>query len=281
MNIRLKIAGVVVIAVCVATLFVYSFSVSSSVLRVWFLDVGQGDAALIQAPDLQQILIDGGPGKQVLRELGSVLPFWDTTIDTIILTHADSDHSAGLLPVLDIYTVTRIIDPGVSSDGELYTELRQRAEEKNVQWIYARAGQVIDLGGGVVLRIIFPDRNVSDVETNIGSVVARLEYGETEFLFTGDSPKQIEEYLVGVRKNYLHADVLKVGHHGSRTSTGQEFLNAVSPLYAVISAGKDNKFGHPHKEVVDELLAGHINILETFARGTIEFVSDGKTVNVE
>ena len=278
---RIKIVGALAVVVCVVTLFLFSFARYDSLLRVWFLDVGQGDSALIQAPDLQQILIDGGPGKQVLRALGAVLPLWDNTIDTVVLTHADSDHSAGLLNVLDRYTVTRIIDPGVSSDGELYKELRRQADYKHIQWIYARAGQVVDLGGGVVLRILFPDRNVSDVETNIGSVVARLEYGKTSFLFMGDSPKNIEDYLVAVRENYLHADVLKVGHHGSHTSTGQDFLNAVSPLYAVISAGKDNKFGHPHKEVVDELLAGHISILETFASGTIVFVSDGRKVLVD
>lgn len=278
---RIKIVGAVIVVVGVITLLSFSFSRNSSVLRVWFLDVGQGDSTLIQAPDSQQILIDGGPGKQVLRALGTVLPFWDNTIDTVILTHADSDHSSGLLSVLDRYAVTRIIDPGVSSDSELYKELRQRAKEKHVQWLHARAGEVIDLGDGVVLRIIFPDRDVTNVETNIGSVVAQLEYGETKFLFMGDSPKQIEDYLMGVRRNYLHADVLKVGHHGSRTSTGQDFLDAVSPLYAIISAGKDNKFGHPHKEVIDELIAGHIHILETFASGTIEFASDGKNLVVE
>lgn len=145
---------------------------------------------------------------------------------------------------------------------------------------FARRGQRYDLGGGVFLDILFPDTNASTMESNTSSIVARLVYDETSFLLTGDSPKAIEEYLVLIEGEYLKSDVLKVGHHGSRTSTAEMFLDEVSPQYAVISAGADNSYGHPHLEVTDALFNAGLTTLNTGEVGRIVFWSDGQSLEL-
>ncbi len=274
-------------------------------LTVAFLDIGQGDAIFIQAPNGNQILLDGGPGKAVLRELSKVMPFYDRSIDVVIASHADQDHVGGLPDVLRKYKVGIFMEPGVPGESSSYEELerlvtKEEGEEK-IKKILARRGMVVDLGGGAVLQILFPDRDPSGMETNMSSIVARLVYGENEFLLTGDSPKAIEEYLVSLEKNpkeghlqnapvpegalqedfSLQSDVLKAGHHGSKTSTSPTFLGAVSPKYVVISSGKNNRYGHPHQEVLDILDTFGAKILRTDTSGRIIFKSNGKMLQVK
>ncbi|KKP80420.1 MAG: internalization-related competence protein ComEC/Rec2 protein, partial [Parcubacteria group bacterium GW2011_GWB1_35_5] len=135
------------------------------------------------------------------------------------------------------------------------------------------------LGDGVVLQILFPDRDPAGMETNTSSIIARLVYGENEFLFTGDSPKSIENYLISL--GGLESDVLKAGHHGSKTSTSPDFVTAVSPEYVVISAGKDNRYGHPSQEVLDILNNFGAEILRTDKDGRIVFESDGESLKIK
>jgi competence protein ComEC len=144
--------------------------------------------------------------------------------------------------------------------------------------VYARRGQEISLGASTTLTIIYPEGSVADLESNTASIVLKVTYGTTSFLLTGDSPKNIEEYLVLTQGDGLQSTVLKVGHHGSRTSTSELFLDAVQPTYAVISAGRDNRYGHPHTEVTDALFNAGVEILATADMGTITFMSDGATV---
>lgn len=271
------------IALCIlANIFIWQAVVraQNAVLTVSFLDVGQGDAIFIRAPGGNQALIDGGPGRAVLRQLSSVMPFYDRTIDVIVSTHPDKDHIGGLPEVLKRFRVGAIVEPGVSADTSFYEEFTARAsEEAGAVRVTARAGQTIDLGGGARLVILFPDRDVSGLETNTASIVARLEYGDTAFILTGDSPQSIETYLVS-RGAPLNADVLKLGHHGSRTSSADAFVGAVSPEYAIISAGKDNTYGHPHKEVLDTLARFNIPFLGTYEKGTVVIESDGERIRV-
>ena len=250
-------------------------------LTVSFLNVGQGDAIFIEAPSGNQILIDGGPSKSVLRELSKVMPFYDRSIDVVIATHADQDHVGGLPDVLKEYKVGIFMEPGVSGPSSSYEELEKIVDNEeakgSIKKILARRGMDVDLGGGAILQIIFPDRDPAGMETNMSSIVARLVYGENEFLLTGDSPIAIENYLVSLESqgSTLTSDVLKAGHHGSKTSTGAEFVSAVSPEYAVISVGKDNKYGHPNKEVLDILSNFGAKILRTDEMGGVVFKSDG------
>ena len=143
---------------------------------------------------------------------------------------------------------------------------------------FARRGQTFDLGDGVKLMVLFPDTDPTEFESNTASIVTRLVYGDTAFMLTGDSPKSIEEYLVLVEGEHLQSDVLKAGHHGSRTSTSELFLAEVDPDYAVISAGKDNSYGHPHVEVTDALFNYGVETFSTADSGHVVFWSDGKTV---
>lgn len=247
-------------------------------LTVAFLDVGQGDAVFIESPNGNHVLIDGGKGRAVLEALGSVMSPWDRSIDVVMATHPDLDHIGGLPNVFARYNVGMFIDPGVQDSGADYRALTAAVQTEGLVPIRGRSGMTLDLGGGAVLEIIFPDRDMDTADPNVGSIVVRLTYGSISFLLTGDSPATVETYLVDRYQSALESTVLKLGHHGSRTSSSEPFLDAVAPQYAVISVGCDNTYGHPHHEVVDRLAARHIDTLNTCTDGTIRFSSDGITV---
>lgn len=250
-------------------------------LCVVFLDVGQGDAAFIQSPSGRQMLIDTGRNQDVLRALSEVMSFSDRDIDYVMATHPDADHIGGLGVVLDRFSVAHIIRTDNESDTALWGEAKEKIEVEGAMVTTAMRGQRFDLGGGVYLDVLFPDVDVVDYESNASSIVARLAYGEISFMLTGDAPKSIEEYLVLIEGEYLESDVLKVGHHGSRTSTSELFLAEVSPTYAVISAGKDNSYGHPDLEVTDALFNAGVETFNTADHGHIIFWSDGKAVSLK
>lgn len=251
----------------------------SAALTVAFLDVGQGDAVFIQSPTGKQILVDGGRDRSVLRELGKHVSPFDRSIDVVIATHPDADHISGLTGVFERYSVGAYLSPGIPNDTSQTKALVDAvAHEPGVKDVLARRGMQIHFGEGVRLDILFPDRDVSGLETNTGSIVARLIYGETSFLLTGDSPLAIENYLVSLDGGVLESNVLKAGHHGSRTSTGEAFLDTVQPAYVVVSAGKDNSYGHPHKEIVERIKTQGATQLSTMGEGAVVFVSDGRAV---
>lgn len=250
---------------------------------VAFLDVGQGDAIFIESPSGNQVLVDGGVGRGVLREISKVMKFYDRSLDVVVATHPDADHVGGLVDILENYEVDLFLEPGVESDTDIYESLKTQVGKLEsggkIKKILARAGMQIDLGGGAFLEILFPEKDVSGWETNTASIVARLVYGENEFLLTGDSPSAIENYLV-YKKYNLESDVLKLGHHGSRTSSSDNFVRAVNPEYAVVSSGKDNRYGHPHQEVLALLEKLNIKTLRTDTSGSIIFKSDGVNLKI-
>lgn len=245
-------------------------------LTVSFLNVGQGDAILIESPSGTEVLIDGGRDRSVLRELPKRLGPLDRSIDLVIATHPDADHIGGLPGVFKQYRVERFMEPGVQSDTNPSQALAAvvRAEE-NLATTQARRGLRLHLGEGAYADILFPDREVPLLETNTGSIVVRVVYGATSFLLSGDSPRAIEEWLVQLDEERLHSDVLKAGHHGSRTSTSEAWLAAVDPSFVVISAGKDNSYGHPHQEVLERIAASGATTVSTIDEGTIIFSSNG------
>jgi competence protein ComEC len=259
----------------------------SNRLSVSFLDVGQGDSILISSPSNQHILVDGGPSPEaVTYALGKELPFWEHTIDLVVLTHAHDDHITGLVEVLRRYEVEQVLYPeDVDYTSNAYSEWLGLVEEKGIESTRAQAGQVIDLGSGATLEVLHPpaeylEGTESDIDNN--GIVLRLEMGEISFLLTADLFKDGELYLVCQRLE-LGSTVLKVSHHGSSTSTYPRFLDAVDPDVAVISAGADNPFGHPSDEVMARLMAevSKENIYLTSERGTITFSTDGERLWVE
>ncbi len=264
-----------------ANLFIWNaiFAESrSGILTVAFLDVGQGDAIFIEAPNGNQMLIDGGIGSVVLRQLGAVMPFYDKTIDIVMATHPDQDHISGLLDVLERYKVDFVMEPGAESETAVYKEFEKLIDEKQIKKILARRGMKLVLSDDAYILILFPDRDVSKMDTNDASIVAKLVYGETSFLFTGDSPQKIENFLTSIDGAALRSDVLKVGHHGSKTSSSDVFIGFVSPAISVISAGKDNRYGHPHSEVLERLTRFGSAIVRTDEAGVLIFKTDGNII---
>jgi competence protein ComEC len=250
-------------------------------LHISFLDIGQGDAILIQTPAHQDILIDGGPSPQAISlELGKKLPFWDRTIDLVVLTHPSADHATGLVEVLHRYEVKRVLYPDLNFKSDIYDEWLRLVEEKDIKYTLAQAGQQIDLGKGAVIEVLNPPKTLlsvtsSDIDNN--GMVLRLSMDEVSFLLTADIRQEAEFELINRRAD-LYSTVLKVAHHGSDTSTCQEFLAVVNPQLAVISVGADNSYGHPTPEVMERLeeKLGSKNIYRTDEHGTVEFITDGK-----
>ncbi len=251
---------------------------SPGTLRVYFLDVGQGDAIFFETPSGKQGLIDGGKNRQVVSELGRLMPFGDREIDLLIATHPDADHIGGLVEVVNRFDIGLFLEPGVAAANSLDEELRARLEKRGVEPEVARRGQVINFGDGVLVTILFPNQDVSKWDTNDASVSLILSYGEHQFLLTGDAGIKTENILMQLSRGELDVEVLKAGHHGSRTSTALHFAQTVSPEYAVISAGKDNSYGHPHPEVVKILQSVGAKIVSTAELGTVRFESDGKVL---
>jgi competence protein ComEC len=241
---------------------------------VAFLDVGQGDAVFIQGPNGNQLLYDAGPPSgAVLRELGRMMPIWDRSIDVLVMSHPDLDHSGGIPDVLRRYNVDLLLEPGKFSGNGAYDAVRDAVKNQDVHLMEARGGMRVELGSGAYADILYPypDEDVSHLDPNDASVVLRFVYGNTSVLLSGDLPTALESRLALRYGNALRSDILKLGHHGSRTSSGPLWLSAVRPRIAIISAGAENRYGHPHQEVLKRLELGDIPYLLTANEGSIVF----------
>ena len=256
-----------------------SFSSEEAPLRVVFLDVGQGDAVFIETPAGVQVLVDGGASASALMPaLSAAMPWWDRSLDVVVATHADKDHIGGLPTVVARYRIGLLL-----MDKDAATPfaraLRDAAARADIPRIIPSAGMRLwlDKTRGITLDILSPDAGIrsASVESNARSVVARLTFGSVDFLLTGDAPRWVERKLLWERRAPLEAEVLKVGHHGSRTSTAPEFLDAVAPAAAVISAGARNRYGHPHPETLAALEARSVAALITAKEGDVTFFTDG------
>ena len=264
-----------------ANIFVWLivYDLENQDLEVNFFDIGQGDGIFIETPNSYQILIDGGPDSTLLEKLGKEMPFWDRTIDLVVLTHPEHDHIAGLIEVLKRYEVDFVLWTGILRDTGEYREWKNLLEANDLTVKIAQVGQRITTPK-IFIDVLYPLESLYGQKvknTNDSSVILRLVYNNNSFLFTGDSGKSIERKLV---KNGLitDTDVLKVGHHGSKTSTSKELLEALTPQIAVVSAGKENRYGHPCQEVLDILGKYAITILRTDQSGDIKIISDGNTL---
>lgn len=241
------------------------------------LDVGQGDALFIESPTGTQIMFDAGPARKVLGPLARVMSPFDRTIDGIVITNPDADHIGGFADILKNYKVGKVFEPGTLSDSKTFQNLKMEIKKQNIPDILVKRGMRLDIGGGAMIDILFPDRDVATWTTNDGSVVARLSYGDTSIMLTGDASIKTEQIILKENpESQLKSTILKVGHHGSRTSSSNSFIKVVSPTYAFISDGKNNKYGHPHPETLDTLTQLGIKIFRTDLLGTIIMKSDGK-----
>jgi competence protein ComEC len=279
----LKILGSLVAIIFLLVGFVVNSQIARQNLEVDFFDVGQGDAILIKTPAEQNILIDGGPNKKVLSELGKNLAFFDKELDLVILTHPHADHVAGLVEVLRRYQVKKILMTGVVHTSPDYLAFLEEIMRQNIPVEYVNGQRDIVLAPDTILKILYPwaDLNGQTVENlNNSSIVTKLIYKNNSFLFMGDAEEIVEKDLLASRID-LKADVLKVGHHGSKYSSSQLFLEKVKPQYAVILVGIKNDFGHPHLKTLKLLEQLGINILRTDLDGTIKISSDGQNLQIK
>lgn len=281
-----QIKKVFTILVFVPLIFGGSFAISTfrnnTHLTVTFLNVGQGDSVLIETPSGQVVLIDCGPDRSVLAELGRSLPSTERTIDLLILTHPDADHITGCIEVIRRYHVPRVLLTGITASSDVWMTLEETINTQQIPFTTAQAGQTF-VFGQTTLSVLFPFEDVSGQmfeSTNDSSIVAKLTFGSESFLFTGDAPIEVEERLID-SGSAVHVDVLKVGHHGSASSSSAEFLDAVSPGIAVIQVGEGNRYGHPTQEVLERLKRVGATILRTDKDGRVEVKSNGKKVWVE
>ena len=249
-------------------------------LEVNFLDVGQGDAVLIKTPGGQNVLIDGGPDKTVIKRLGENLPWWDKQIDLMILTHPHDDHVTGLIEVLKRYRVKRMLYTGATHNAPNYLTWLKTVRDKEVPLTIVDKARTVALSQSVKLEILYPEKSLLNktlADLNDSSIVLQLIYGQNKFLLTGDAGLAVEKALLASGAD-LAADVLKVGHHGSEYSTSQEFLDKVKPRLAVIMVGKDNDFGHPNLRIIKRLERAGARIFRTDGVGTVKLKSDGMKV---
>ncbi len=242
-------------------------------MHVAFLDVGQGDSTLLTFRDGSRMLIDGGPDWSALEALGRRLPFFDRRIDVVLLSHPNTDHMVSLPEVLRRYRVRTLVTAGTAFDAGLYRAVLSGASLSGVRHTVFRAGDSLRMNGAV-LTVLWPPTvrpRGMDKDVNNDSIVLRMEERGKRVLFTGDLESIVERTLVAAGVD-LRADILKVGHHGSVTSSSPEFLRAVHPSTAVISVGKGNPYRHPHPDVVQRLQELNIAIRRTDTEGTVEVV---------
>jgi competence protein ComEC len=251
---------------------------SRGFLTVAILDVGQGDSIFIESPTGVQVVVDGGPDSSLLRELATVMQPFDRSLNAIIETHPDQDHIGGFVDLLERYEVGAFIEPGVSKETLTWAVLQDKVKEQNIPHLLARRGMRLVLGGGVELEVLYPEGDVSKFsgdKANEGGIVMKLIFGEATMLLMADVSSKVEARLVALQGSGLDVDLLKVGHHGSRTSTSDAFVKAATPAAAIISVGKSNRYGHPTSDVLHTLTKNAATPLRTDEEGTIMFVSNG------
>ena len=267
--------GLVAVLTCVAVL-----SLPDGKLHVYFLDVGQGDAILMRTPGGHTVLVDGGPDPLLLTSrLGQVLPFWQRRIDLVVATHADQDHLAGLIPVIERYDVAHVMESPFMGEGALSNHWHQVLASTGTDLILCHRGMQVTLGEDLTLHLLHPSADavhIAETDDNRNSIVLMAVAGRCRVLLTADIDVLAEQELLYLGQP-LSASLLKVAHHGSESSTSTAFLDVVDPQLAVISVGEDNSFGHPDKGVLDRLEAVECQVFRTDLHGTVELITDGQT----
>lgn len=273
------LVAVFILSMVITGVIAWRFYVPSSEFQVSILDIGQGDAILLEAPTGQVILVDGGPDKSVLRRLGEELPFWERRIDLLVLTHPHEDHLAGFNSILDRYMVGGVMITGVEAKSQAYQHFLETIKQKQIPLLVVQKSFKITFGQ-VRLEIIYPQTSMSGkriANLNNSSIVMRAVYKEFEMLLTGDA-EEIEEKALLASGVDITADVLKAGHHGSETSSSEDFIKAINPKLVVISSGLGNSYGHPSPRTLKRLERLGIPIRRTDQEGSIHLNTDGYTI---
>lgn len=249
---------------------------AAKLLKVHYIDVGQGDSIFIELPDKRSVLIDAGESDTSNTIISTIKAAKEDTLDYVVATHPHSDHIGGMNAVLKSFQVKSVYMPKVSHTTKTYETLLTTIQNMGLKVNTAKAGVTILSADNVTINVLAPVKD-KYADLNDWSAVIKLTYGSTSFLFAGDATEVSEQEITG----NLKTDVLKVGHHGSRYSTTDSFLSKASPKYAVISVGKDNSYGHPMAETLNKLKKANISVYRTDLSGTITFTSDGSKISVD
>lgn len=244
-------------------------------LQVFMLNIGQGDAFYIRTPNGNDLLIDGGPDRTLLHELGAVMPAWDHSLEWVIATHPDSDHVTGIVELGDSYTVETLITNGDTKKTAASQALTQFAQTTPQHTRVATAGDRMLIEPDLWITFLSPASEYTFYDSNDLSLVFTLQYKNSIALFTGDASEQVEKTLYDSPLLPAHVDLLKVSHHGSKTATSRAFLQAITPTIALISAGKENRYGHPHAAPLYRLRQINAEIWRTDQQGRVRCVSNG------
>lgn len=250
-------------------------SSQSNELKVHYIDVGQGDSILVQTKD-KNILIDAGTRKNSNNLISYLKKQNIKKLDYVIATHPHEDHIGGMPKVIEEFEISNFYAPKKTANTKIFKDMILQLKNKNLKINVAKEGVSLDLSNNSTLDFLAP---IKDSYENINdySAVVKLTHGNTKFLFTGDAEKTSEKDIINSKAD-LSADVLKVGHHGSHTSSSKEFLDKVNPKTAIISCGKNNDYGHPHKETMKELNKRNIKVYRTDIDGTVVLTSDGENI---
>ncbi|MBT3817283.1 MAG: MBL fold metallo-hydrolase [Candidatus Magasanikbacteria bacterium] len=261
----------------------------SGQVKITFLDIGQGDATFIEFPDGQQMLVDCAIDARILEALGRVMPFFDNTIDYMLVTHPDKDHYGGCIDVLDRFEVENIIYTGVKKDQSFYEAFDNAMDGEGAEYHHIAGEDVWNIAS-TTIHFLYPDHDVSenhilpgfekDTGYNNASIAFTLEYNGNTALFTGDAEEEEEEYLLSTYDGPLDVDILKGGHHGSSGASIPEFLEAVSPEHVIFSAGRENSYGHPSRRVLKRVERVGGAIWRTDTQGDV-IVTLGEDIYVE
>ncbi len=246
--------------------------------RMIACDVGQGDGLLLISPGGKQVVVDGGPGKKILDCLSAHMPFWDRKVEMIVLSHPHAEHMEGLLAILGSYKVDTVVTTNVPNKDKLFSAWQGAVKKSGAKVYVPGVGDKFAVDG-LAFDVLWPTRDKIEqwmispaADLNDTSIVMRASYGNFCAYLTGDLPKEILQRIID-----RQCDVLKVVHHGSRTGTNQEVVDAIRPKLAIIQVGAKNQYGHPHKEVLDVLAANGVKILRNDLNGEVEVDSDGKS----
>lgn len=275
-NMKVKIG---IVTFCIVFIFGYAiyqyFTVFDGKLHIIFCDVGQGDGIYIRTPNGTDIVIDAGRDDRILSCLSSHMPFWDKTIELAFATHPDADHIAGFLYILQGYKVNHYNTVEVKKDTGVFMKINTILEKQRVPVRYLTAGDVYTLSDGVIIKTFWPTDSFikkKDSDANRYSLVQLLSYKKFDTILNGDIESDI---LNSIFSSGVGVDVFKLPHHGSRTGIDSRTFTLIKPRLSIISAGKNNSYGHPHQEVISELEKYHLKYLRTDQVGEVEVVSHG------
>ncbi|HDK7138769.1 TPA: MBL fold metallo-hydrolase [Clostridium botulinum] len=247
----------------------------SNELKVHYIDVGQGDSILVQTKD-KNILIDAGTRKSSDSLISYLKKQHIKKLDYVIATHPHEDHIGGMPKVIEEFEISNFYAPKKTTNTKIFKDMILQLKKKNLKINVAKKGISLDLSNNSSLDFLAPVKDNYE-NTNDSSAVVKLTHGNTKFLFTGDAEKTSEKDILNSNED-LSSNVLKVGHHGSHSSSSKEFLDKINPKIAIISCGKNNDYGHPHKETMKELNKRNIEVYRTDIDGNIVLTSDGENI---